>query len=187
MKTILTTALTVLTVYTSFIMDQKSVRLLIIIRLFFEFVLCFKAIKKPNQFRDYVISWSFTSFIIILFSFEFLVVTKLKILFIENLILMLMLCCSIFFLMLSSDHQISSRRTSDPILIDYLYNNTLKTSSIKKNQLSNLNFVVSLFFASASLIYTTNLILTSICYPKYYFFKLILLPYDCSFVYPDKL
>lgn len=43
-------------------------------------------------------------------------------------------------------------------------------------------FILSLFFASASLLYSSNLTLTSVCHP-FVFYKTILLPDDCSEVY----
>ena len=183
-RCLLATLLTLLSVYSSFVLDRSSARLLIAIRLVVELVLCFKSVQYPKLYEDYVIGWAFASFIVILFTFEFAVVTKLKILFVENAILMLMVSCAIIFLSLSSD-RVERPRDEEPILIDYLYNNTLKTTNMKKTSLAKLSFVLSLLFASASLIYTSNLILTSVCYPKY-FHKLVLLPADCSFVYVDK-
>ena len=181
-KSLLTTVLTLLSLYSSFILDQTSVKLLIAIRFVLELLLCLKAIKFPKHYRDYVFGFAVTSFIVILFTFEFAVVTKLKILLLENTVLMLMICCSIAFLTLSCEKK---RRPEEPILIDYLYENTLKPSASKKSSLLSLNLALSLLFATASLIYTSNLILTSVCYPKYYFRKSVLLPNDCSFVYTD--
>ena len=181
-KSLLSTLLTLLSLYSSFILDQTSVKVLIAIRFALELLLCLKCIRFPKFYKDYVFGFAFTSFVVILLTFEFAVVTKLKILFVENTVLMLMICCSIAFLTLSCEKQ---RNREEPILIDYLYNNTLKPNACKKSSLLSLNLALSLLFASASLIYTSNLILTSVCYPKYYFRKSVLLPNDCSFVYAD--
>ena len=150
-KFLLSTFLILLSVYSSFILDQFTVKFLILIRFCFELLLCFKCIKYPKYYKDFVFGWSFTSFIIILFTFEFAVVTKLKIQFIENTALMFMICCSIIFLMLARE-----KKKKKPILIDYLYENTLKANP-KKTSLLNFNLALSLLFASASLIYTANL------------------------------
>lgn len=176
--------LTVLSIYSSFILDQKTVNLFNVIRFGVELMFCLKCIKYPKYYYDLVHAFAITSFIIILFTFEFAIVTKLKILLIENTILMLLIIFSIIFLMLSSEH--NNRNDDELILNDYLFNNTLKPIDFKKSNLLNFYLTLSLLFAFLSLIYTSNLILTSVCYPKYYFRKTILLPNDCSFVYTNK-
>lgn len=183
-KSLLTTVLTLLSLYSSFILDQTSVKLLIVVRFVLELMLCLKCIHFPKFYKDYVLGFAFTSFVVILFTFEFSVVTKLKILFVENTVLMLLVCCSIGFLTLSCEPR-RKQEDQEPILIDYLYHNTLKPNSGRKNSLLSLYLALSLLFASASLIYSANLILTSVCYPKYFFRKTVLLPNDCSFVYAD--
>lgn len=181
LKISLSTILTLLFLYTSFISDNFMVIYpLVAIRFFLELTISLKSIKHSKLFKDYILGWSSISFLIIIIFFEFKVVSQLKILFIENAILMLILCCSIIFLMLSSEQP-----KEESIIVDYLYNNTLKPTSQLRNSLLDLSFVLSLFTTSIGLLYCSNLILTSVCYPKYYF-RTILLPYDCSFVYVDK-
>ncbi|KAH1009697.1 hypothetical protein HUJ04_002016 [Dendroctonus ponderosae] len=146
--------------------------------------------------------WTVTSIVLLYFIFEFVVIPFLEILVEENIALSVLIFGFIMclYLMKLRANQLIAALDDESQLsfngksIEGFYACKICDCKIPDKDhhcvwfdccISRHNhclFLLSLFFAIAALLYSSNLTLTSVCHP-YEFFKTILLPDDCSDVY----
>ncbi|XP_050310952.1 LOW QUALITY PROTEIN: palmitoyltransferase ZDHHC23 [Anthonomus grandis grandis] len=146
--------------------------------------------------------WTATSIVLLYFIFEFVVIPFLEILVEENIALSILIFGFIMCLYLTKlrANQLTGMCENETEYnlngkdIAGFYNCSICDSRIPDKDhhcvwfdccISKHNqclFLLSLFFAIAALLYSSNLTLTSVCHP-FEFFKTILLPDDCSDVY----
>jgi palmitoyltransferase len=135
---------------------------------------------------NFYASWATSSFLILIYTFEFQVVPYLEILLYENLILVsfatLSILCTIYVRSQSSSrwptNVTGSNSKSIPIPSHVSWLNANLTPSTRPV------FIVGCLSAIAALIYGSQLTATTICHPIE-FHDMFLVPDDCSDVYND--
>ncbi|KAJ3643738.1 hypothetical protein Zmor_026430 [Zophobas morio] len=158
----------------------------------------FKFFIRTIPRTKFFIVWTVTSIIILYIIFEFLVIPLLEILVEENIFLTILfagfLLC--FYLMKIRNNTLGKIGESEA---ESGYVGSYNRCSICQvvvpekdhhcvwfdccvGRHNQCLFVLALFFAIASLLYSSNLTLTSVCHP-FIVYKSILLPDDCSDVY----
>ncbi|EFA10318.2 palmitoyltransferase ZDHHC23 [Tribolium castaneum] len=154
-------------------------------------------IKTIPQTKFFVV-WTITSIIILYVIFELIVIPLLEILFEENVLLSVffatfLLC---FYLMKQRNNSLGRIGESEAesgfvgtgtrcyicqvLVPDKDHHCVWFDCCVGRH--NQCLFILALIFAIASLVYSSNLTLTSVCHP-FIFYKTILLPDDCSDVY----
>lgn len=132
------------------------------------------------KFTNFFLSWSISSFIIILSIFEFEVVPYLEILLYENLIFLSLTSCSLISAII-----IRKRSQSTTIaLLDHPSSHYCSWLKCSINSSNKTLYMVGLVVTTCVLIYGSQLMTTTICHP-YLAYGSVLLPDDCSDVYSD--
>lgn len=155
------------------------------------FILILNYTLPRIRYTNFFVSWTVSSFVLILGVFELEVVPYLEILLYENLIFLTMTSCSLIMAIVIRKRSESLIQT--PLLEEYHghhhydhqlsigYCSWLKCSIGASSE--NL-FMTGLAVTTSLLVYGSQLITTTICHP-YLAYGSVLLPDDCSDVYSD--
>ncbi|KAK9880035.1 hypothetical protein WA026_008550 [Henosepilachna vigintioctopunctata] len=159
----------------------------------------FKFLIKVTPKTKFFFVWSVTSIILLYIIFEFIVIPFLEILFEENIALSLLiggfLFC-LYTLKVRANQYHKFQADSENLLHPgtRFHNCSICQTTVPDKDhhcvwydccISRQNqclFIMSLVFAFAALLYSSNLTLTSVCHP-FELYETILLPDDCSEVY----
>ncbi|XP_044754708.1 palmitoyltransferase ZDHHC23-B [Coccinella septempunctata] len=159
----------------------------------------FRVLIQIAPTTKFFFTWTITSIVILYIVFEFVVIPLLEILLEENIALSLLIAAFLFCLYTLRNRANQFHRFQDDSETltkpgTRFHNCSICHTTVpdkdhhciwydccisRKNQFL---FILSLFFAAAALLYSSNLTLTSVCHP-FKLYETILLPDDCSEVY----
>ncbi|KAL3269286.1 hypothetical protein HHI36_008361 [Cryptolaemus montrouzieri] len=161
----------------------------------------FQVLIRITPRTKFFFVWTITSIVLLYIIFEFVVIPLLEILLEENIALSILIASFLFCLYTLKMRASRFHKSTDDSEMFSLPGTRFHNCSICQTTVPDKDhhcvwydccisrqnqclFMMSLLFAAAALLYSSNLTLTSVCHP-FKLYETILLPDDCSEVYQE--